>query len=146
MSGPRQRPSKDAFFMNIAEAVRDGSPDPKTQVGAVIVDSKKRIISTGFNGTPSGFDDNSIDWSNREEVYPNIIHAEVNAILYSNSKFEGSTLYVTTSPCHECLKIVASAGIKTVIFKNKYKDFDLVEKLAKSFNVKLTQFKEIENG
>lgn len=142
----RNRPSKDDYFMNIAEVVKLRSPDPKTQVGAVIVDSKNRIISTGFNGPPAGFPDEGLDWLDRDSVYPVLIHAEVNAILYSSSRFEGSKLYVTLSPCKECIKIVAASGIKTVVFKDKYKDFNITRPLAERFGITLIQLKDHENG
>ena len=141
-----KRPTKDQYFMAIAEVVKTRSPDPKTQVGAVLVDCNYRLVSTGFNGSPSGFDDESLDWLDRPSVYPICIHAEMNAILYASSRYENSILYVTLSPCSECIKLVASAGISKVIFKNKYRDFDTVEALAKRFNIQLVQFKEETNG
>ena len=142
MPNARNRPPKDKYFMDIAEVVKSRSPDPKTQVGSVIVDSRYRIISTGFNGLPSGMSEDSVDWNNREEVYDNVLHAEVNAILYANSKFDGSILYVTMSPCRNCIKEVAASGIKTVIFKHKYKDFEEMKLLADKFGITLTQFED----
>lgn len=142
----RQRPTKDQYFMAIAEVVKTRSPDPKTQVGAVLVDSKYRLVSTGFNGSPSDFDDESIDWLDRPSVYPICVHAEMNAILYASSRYENSILYVTLSPCSECIKLVAASGIKRVIFKDKYRDFDKVKVLADSFDIQLIQFEEKTNG
>jgi len=142
----RQRPTKDQYFMAIADIVKTRSPDPKTQVGAVLVDRNDRLVATGFNGTPVGFDDESLDWLERDSVYPVCVHAEMNAILYSNSRYDGSKLYVTLSPCKECIKLVAAAGIKVIVFRDKYRDYDIVKVLAEKFNIKLTQFEEEANG
>ena len=142
----RQRPTKDQYFMAIADVVKLRSPDPRTQVGAVLVDRNDRLVATGFNGTPVGFDDDQIDWLDRESVYPVTVHAEMNAILYSNSRYDGSKLYTTLSPCKECLKLVAAAGIKIIVFKDKYRDYDVVKVLAEKFNIKLTQFEEETDG
>jgi dCMP deaminase len=127
--------------MRIAETVAIRSPDPKKQVGAVIVDSRKRIVSSGFNGLPSGFNETYVDWDNRDQVHSIIIHAECNAILYCNSKFEGVTLYCTLSPCPECVKLIKAAGISNVFFKEKYRRFDETAALAKVFNLELTELK-----
>jgi dCMP deaminase len=136
----RDRPSKNLLFMRLAHAVSDGSPDPKTQVGAVLVDSKNRVISTGYNGPPAGFPDYEVDWTDRESVYPVIIHAEVNAILYSAAKINHHCkLFVTLSPCKECLKLVAASGIKTVYYLNRYKDFDITAPLSYKFGIQLIQ-------
>jgi len=142
----RQRPTKDQYFMAIADVVKLRSPDPRTQVGAVLVDRNDRLVATGFNGTPVGFDDDQIDWLDRESVYPVTVHAEMNAILYSNSRYDGSKLYTTLSPCKECLKLVAATGIKIIVFKDKYRDYDVVKVLAEKFNIKLTQFEEETDG
>lgn len=142
----RQRPTKDEYFMAIAEVVKTRSPDPKTQVGAVLVDAGDHLVSTGFNGTPTGFDDDLIDWLDRPTVYPRCAHAELNAILYSSSRYEGSKLYCTLSPCNDCIKLVAAAGIKRVMFKDKYRDFEVTEKLAAEFGIQLVQFEEKKNG
>lgn len=134
------RPSKMHYFMNIAEAVAQGSTDPKTQVGAVLVDNKNRIIGTGYNGAPAGFDDSKMPWDSREDCYPRIVHAEMNAILYSGARFdERAKLYCTMSPCKDCIKLVAAAGIKTVYFKTRYKDYDTTSQLATEFGLTLIQ-------
>lgn len=146
MSNIRIRPTKDSYFMGIAESVKLRSPDPKTQVGAVIVDMNNRIISTGFNGPPAGCADSEVDWLDRESVYPIVVHAEMNAILYAGSRFDGSKLYVTLSPCKECIKLVAASGIKSIIYKDRYKDIEQVKKLADFFGVKLIQFEDNSNG
>lgn len=129
----------NSYFMNLAYNISLKSKDKK-KVGAILVSSiDNRIISTGYNGLPAGINDN-IDWTNRELVHSMIIHAEMNCILYSNNKFENSILYCTLSPCKDCIKIIAAAKINTVIYHTKYRDFDLVQNLANTFNIELILF------
>lgn len=133
--------------MKIAESVSEGSPDPKTQVGAVLVDNKNRIVGTGFNGPPSGYSDESLDWVGRPpELYQRIVHAEMNAILYSGARYDDrAKLYCTLSPCSDCIKFVAASGIKTVYYRSRYKDFDTVIGLATEFGIQLIQ-QEVTDG
>jgi dCMP deaminase len=127
--------------MGIADAVKLRSPDPKTQVGAVLVDENSRVIGTGYNGPPAGFKDEVLDWKTRDDsLYQRIVHAEMNAILYSGARYdERAKLYVTMSPCKDCLKLVAAAGIKTIHYRERYKDFVTVEQLAAEFGIQLIQ-------
>jgi len=136
-STPRNRPSWDDYFMHMCDVVRLRSPDPRTQVGAVLVTDDNRIVSTGYNGFPCGVSEATIDWSNRDEVYKRIVHAEVNALLYASSRFKNAKLYCTFSPCSECLKLLAGAGVVRVMFKIKYKDFEDVHALAQDLGVSL---------
>lgn len=130
----------DDYFLSIANQVKLRSPDI-TQVGAVLVTmNDHRIISTGYNGTPAGCNDD-IDWTNRELVHSIIIHAELNCLLYANSKFEESILYVTLSPCIQCIKIIASAKIKKVIYIEEYRDIEKVRELCKFFGIVIEQKK-----
>lgn len=92
----------------------------RRQVGALVV-KDQRIISDGYNGTPSGFD-NVCEENNVS--YPYVLHAEANAITKlarSHNNSDGSTLYVTASPCLECAKLIIQAGIKRVIYGEKYR-------------------------
>ncbi len=135
-----ERPGWDDYFMNICEAVKLRSPDYH-KVGGVLVSVKdKRIISTGYNSFAAGLDDN-VDWSNREKIYEKVIHAEMNVLLYSQSKFEDTVLYITTSPCKDCLKLLSASNIKKIIYKHKYRDIENVEKLAKELNIELIEYK-----
>ncbi|HEY9701267.1 MAG TPA: dCMP deaminase family protein [Allocoleopsis sp.] len=144
-SNPRIRPSWDAYFMDIAKVVATRSPDPKKQVGCVIVDSNHRIISTGYNGLVPGFDDSIFYKENdREKLRKYILHAEVNALIYSKCDLSQCTLYTTTSPCTECLKNILSSGIKTVFFLEKYKDFDETDELCKKFGINLFWYQLIQ--
>ena len=94
----------------------------RKQVGAIIV-KNKMIISDGYNGTPSGFDNSCEDKNGNTHWY--VLHAEANAILKtasSNHNCSGATLYLTMSPCKECSKLIHQAGIKRLVYINKYKD------------------------
>ena len=117
------RASWDCYFLKLAFVVSERSPDLRTQVGAVIVDSKKRIVSTGYNGTPSGFDDSFIDWFD-ESKYPYILHAESNAISFANADLSGCTLYSTLIPCSECTKLIVQNGIRNVIYSDHREGFE----------------------
>ena len=131
------RPSWEEYFMNIAHQVKLRSPDTKRKVGAVMVSLKdKRIISCGYNGLVKGGDDN-INWEDREFVHSVVIHAEANCILYASSKFENSVLYITTSPCSNCIKLIAAANIKKIYYNEPYRDIDLVKTLCKFVNIEI---------
>ena len=128
------------YFLNIAQVVKTRSPDTKVQVGCVLVSlDNNRIISTGYNGIPSGLNEKNIDWNNREYIRSIIIHAETNAILYAQSKFINSILYTTMSPCSECIKLLSATKIKKIIYQNEYKDIQNVKELCKFFQIELKQ-------
>ena len=94
----------------------------RKQVGALIV-KNRMIISDGYNGTPSGFDNCCED--ENDNTYWHVLHAEANAILKiasSTHNCKGATLYLTMSPCKECSKLIHQAGIKRVVFNKAYKD------------------------
>lgn len=131
------------YFMNIAKMVALKSKDIKRQVGAILVSQNdNRILSTGYNGLPSNIDDN-IDWHNRNLVHSIIIHAEMNCILYASSKFENSILYSTLSPCKDCIKIIAAAKIKKIIYLDEYKDINISKELCKIFNIELISYNDL---
>jgi len=135
------RPDWDTYFMNIAEVVKTRSLDFK-KVGAVLVSCfDKRIISTGYNGIRSGLQDYEIDWNNRELVHDVVIHAETNAVLYAQSKFENAILYTTLSPCKSCIKLLSATNIKQIIYKDKHKDIDKVKELCQFYSIEMTQYK-----
>ncbi|MBR2835881.1 MAG: dCMP deaminase family protein [Coriobacteriales bacterium] len=120
--------SWDEFFMRVAIAASLRSKDPKTQVGACIAGTDQRILSVGYNGTPSRMNDDDFPWQDSEDPlldkHSYVIHAETNAILnYRGSlrDLEGATVYVTLFPCQECAKVLAQAGIAEVVYlSNKY--------------------------
>lgn len=141
MDNTRERISWDEYFMNIANVVKTRSLDHKTQVGAVLVSLKdNRIISTGYNSVCAGMDDSSIDWNNREYVHQIVIHAEMNAIIYAQSKFEDAILYSTLSPCKDCIKLLSATKIRKVIYKDEYRDIEHVKKLCEFFKIELIKF------
>ncbi|MBT8186336.1 MAG: dCMP deaminase family protein [Croceitalea sp.] len=94
----------------------------RRQVGAIIV-KNRMIISDGYNGTPTGFENFCEDDEGYTKWY--VLHAEANAILKvaaSTQSCEGATLYITLSPCRECSKLIHQSGIKRVVYQNAYKD------------------------
>jgi len=100
------------------------------------------IISDGYNGTPSGFENECEDEHNKTKSY--VLHAEANAITkvaHSNNSSDGSTLYVTSSPCIECAKLIIQAGIKRVVFSEKYHAVEGIE-LLKRANIQIAHIKE----
>lgn len=113
-----KRPDWDSYFLKLSESVSERSPDKKRKVGCVIADAAKRIVATGFNGTPAGFDDSAVDWWDKEQKERLVIHAEANALLHADGpRLAGGTLYCSYSPCQECTKLIAGAGIRRVVFK-----------------------------
>ena len=119
--------SWDEFFMRVAIAAQLRSKDPNTQVGACIASTNHRILSVGYNGTPSALNDDDFPWGTSddplEDKHNYVVHAEANAVLnYRGSlrDLEGSTVYVTLFPCHDCAKILA----QVVYLDNKYADTD----------------------
>jgi dCMP deaminase len=104
----------------------------RKQVGAIIV-RDRMIISDGYNGTPSGFENCCEDESGLTNWY--VLHAEANAILKvarSTQTCEGATLYITLSPCKECSKLIHQSGIKRVVYQAGYKDTSGIDFLAKA--------------
>ena len=122
MSGKRtDYISWDEYFMGIAYLSAMRSKDPNTQVGACIVSQENKILSMGYNGFPTGCDDDEFPWSREGELcdskYAYVTHSELNAILnYRGGSLEGSKIYVSLFPCNECAKAIIQAGIKTVIY------------------------------
>ncbi len=111
------RPSRDEYFINIAEQVAKKSKDPSTQTGCVLVDSKNRPISFGYNGFIGGCDETKMS-TERPMKYHLVIHAEMNAILFAKRDLENCMLYSLYAPCENCLKHCIQAGIKKIIYKN----------------------------
>ncbi len=121
--------SWDKYFMGIAIMSSKRSKDPNTQVGACIVNPKKRIVGIGYNGFPIGCDDDIFPWENDkpflDSKYPYVVHAEPNAILNANSSLDDCIIYVTLFPCHECTKLIIQSGIKEIVYlSDKYESTD----------------------
>lgn len=109
----------------------------RRQVGALVV-KDKMIISDGYNGTPSGFENHCEDTDNT--TFPYVLHAEANAITKlarSSNNSEGATIYITASPCIECAKLIIQAGIKRVVYGEKYRLEDGIN-LLKRANIEVT--------
>ena len=106
-------------YMNIAKEIAKLSRAERRKVGAVIVRGTN-IISYGFNGTPSGFDNKCED--SKGETLPSVLHAETNAIIKANESLEGTTLYLTFSPCYACSKLILQAKISYVFYKDIHSD------------------------
>lgn len=122
----------DYRYLRMARIWAENSYCQRRQVGALVV-KNKMIISDGYNGTPSGFDNVCED--NEGVTYPYVLHAEANAITKlarSNNNSDGSTLYVTASPCIECAKLIIQAGIKRVVYAEKYRLEDGIDLLRKA--------------
>lgn len=110
----------DQYFINLTDSISTRSKDPNTKVGSVLVDENNHIVGTGYNGFPPGFPDESEYWQ-RSTKYDYVIHAELNAIIHSSTT-KNCTLYTNLSPCSNCAKHIAAAGIKRVCYKQYKKD------------------------
>ncbi|MDR2910623.1 MAG: dCMP deaminase family protein [Bacteroidales bacterium] len=122
----------DQRYLKMAEIWAQNSYCKRRQVGALIV-KDKMIISDGYNGTPAGFENICEDEENKTKSY--VLHAEANAITKvakSNNSSDGATLYVTSSPCIECSKLIIQAGIKRVVFTENYRLEDGINLLKRA--------------
>jgi len=122
----------DKRYLQMAQIWAGNSYCIRRQVGALIVKGRM-IISDGYNGTPSGFENVCEDENNVTKPY--VLHAEANAITKvakSNNSSEDATLYVTTSPCMECSKLIIQSGIKRVVYCNRYHNTDGLDLLKRA--------------
>ncbi len=122
----------DKRYLRMARIWSENSYCVRRKVGALVV-KDKMIISDGYNGTPSGFENVCEDANN--VTMPYVLHAEANAITKlarSNNNSDGSTLYVTASPCIECAKLIIQAGIKRVVYGEKYRLDDGIKLLERA--------------
>ena len=126
----------DKRYMRMAFIWAENSYCKRRKVGALLV-KDKMIISDGYNGTPSGFENVCEDDENVTKPY--VLHAEANAITKvarSNNSSDGATLYVTSSPCIECAKLIIQAGIARVVYSDAYRLSDGINLLSKA-NIEL---------
>ena len=122
----------DKRYMRMAFIWAENSYCKRRKVGALLV-KDKMIISDGYNGTPSGFENVCEDDHNVTKPY--VLHAEANAITKvarSNNSSDGATLYVTSSPCIECAKLIIQAGIARVVYADAYRLSDGIDLLSKA--------------
>lgn len=140
---PKEKQLKfDKAYLRIAREWGKLSHCNRKQVGAVIV-KDRMIISDGYNGTPTGFENPCEDEEGYTKWY--VLHAEANAILKvagSTQSCKGATLYITLSPCKECSKLIYQAGIKRVVYQNGYKDDSGLKFLEKA-GVEIDHIEEI---
>lgn len=121
----------DCRYLRITKIWSENSYCRRRKVGAIIV-KDQMIISDGYNGTPSGFP--NVCENDRDQTFPYVLHAEANAITKvarSHNSSEGGTLYVSTSPCLECAKLIIQAGIRRVVYSENYRirdGLDLLER------------------
>jgi len=122
----------DQRYMRMARIWAENSYCQRRKVGALLV-KNQMIISDGYNGTPSGFENCCEDENNNSKPY--VLHAEANAITKiarSHNSSDGATLYVTASPCMECAKLIIQAGIKRVVYGENYRIMDGIDLLKKA--------------
>ncbi len=135
----------DSRYLRMARIWAENSYCVRRKVGALVV-KDNAIISDGYNGTPSGFENKCEDDNN--VTYPYVLHAEANAITKlarSSNNSDGSTLYVTASPCIECAKLIIQAGIKRVVYGEKYRLEDGIDLLRKA-GIEVQYFNAQENN
>lgn len=133
----------DRRYLRMAFIWAENSYCQRRKVGALLV-KDKMIISDGYNGTPAGFENVCEDENGVTRPY--VLHAEANAIskvARSNNSSEGSTLYITASPCLECAKLIIQAGIRRVVFNDLYRLSDGIDLLRRA-GVECVHIKELE--
>ncbi|MDE5632465.1 MAG: dCMP deaminase family protein [Muribaculaceae bacterium] len=122
----------DKRYLRMAQIWAENSYCQRRKVGAILV-KDQMIISDGYNGTPAGFENVCEDTDGSTKPY--VLHAEANAITKvarSNNSSDGSTLYVTASPCVECAKLIIQAGIRRVVFNDLYRLCDGIDLLRRA--------------
>ena len=139
-SRKRDKCKWDNRFLELAEFYSKWSKDPSTQVGCVIVDNNNIVLGLGYNGFPRGVSDSNERIKDRSIKHLIVQHAEVNAVLNSNSKVNGATAYVTHPPCSSCTGLLIQAGIKRIV---TYKaSSTLAKRYNASFKASLVMLKE----
>lgn len=135
----------DKAYLKIAKEWGQLSYCQRKKVGAIIV-KDKMIISDGYNGTPSGFENCCEDEEGTTKWY--VLHAEANAILKvakSTQSCDNATLYITMSPCRDCSKLIHQAGIVRVVYQNNYKDLAGIEFLKRA-GVEVIQIEDLSSS
>lgn len=134
------RPSMDLYFMRIASVAASRATCPRKQVGAVIV-RERRVLSTGYNGSIAGQPHcTEIGCMMVDNHCERTIHSEANALVQAarnGVNIDGATIYVTASPCFNCFKLIAGAGLKRIVFGELYRD-DRIRQFAKECGIDLT--------
>lgn len=151
MIPPREVPPRDDYYMGMAFFAAGKSKDPRTRVGAYIVNAENKPLGSGYNGPPSEIKDEEINWD-RPHKYPYIKHAEDNAIDHSDRpQLKGATLYVTAMPCVACMLDIVAAKIHRVVYFQpnnvdpgsmlaRLNEIEQTKDIARKGNVILEQF------
>ena len=132
----------DLRFLELADHIAQWSKDPRTKVGAVIVDEKKRVVSVGYNGFPRGVGDDDSRYVDRPTKHLFVAHAERNALDNAPLMVDGCTLYVPLLPCNECAKSIIQKGITRVVTYKVKRDgtgfnWDITLKMFKEAGITL---------
>lgn len=136
-------------FLEMARMVGLWSKDPSTQVGAVIVDDDRRVISLGYNGFPKGVADNN-RLEDRKEKYKMIVHAERNALLFANVSVKDATIFTYPfMPCPVCTGMIIQSGIQRVVSLQTdnprwQQDFEISRKMLEEAEIDLVEYEKIE--
>lgn len=153
----KETTTKEEIYMMCALSAASNSKDPSTQVGACYVSKEGKLLSIGCNQVPPLWNEDEFPWGTKEEYgmknnkYTYVIHAEMSAATnYTGSinEFKDSTLYVTLFPCTNCAKLIASLGVKKVVYLNARKncdDFICASILLNKSNVECVDFKKLYN-
>ena len=142
--------SWDEYFMLQAMMASFKSKDPATKVGCVFVDEQNHQITMGYNGFVAGIDEEKLPWGKdksyplEDQKYGYVVHSEANAILHAPRSLRNSTCYVTLFPCNECAKLLASSGVKEVIYLSDKHHATESNKIAKKiFDLAGIKFKHL---
>jgi dCMP deaminase len=128
------------WAVGMAQHVAKLSKDPSTQVGAVIFDNKRRLVSAGYNGLPRGVHDNETRLADRETKYKMILHAERNAMAFATAPLEGATLFCTHPCCTQCASQIIQMGIAHVCWPTP--DPAFVERWSNDMTLSMEMFIE----
>jgi dCMP deaminase len=140
MANPLDTQRLQEWAVEMAMHVAKLSKDPSTQVGAIIFDPKRRVVSAGYNGFARGVDDTPGRLENRDIKYKLILHAEKNAILFATAPLDGCTIVVTHPCCAQCAAQVIQSGIKHVIWPKPTPEF--MDRWANDYALSVVQFQE----
>jgi dCMP deaminase len=142
--------SWDEYFMGVALLSAQRSKDPSTQVGACVVSEEKKILSMGYNGMPTGCNDDRMPWESKGDPlktkYIFVCHAELNAILNAGGvSLKGGRMYTTLFPCNECAKAIIQSGVREVVYlSDKYADSESVTAAKRMFDLVGVDYRRYE--
>lgn len=135
-----QRPDWDQYFLDLAEQVSRRSPDPNTKHGCVLVDSGRRVLSTGYNGPLSGLPHDLVQYE-RPNKYDWFIHAEDNAVAFARCDLRGTTAYITGTPCVACFRRLLQVGVRRIVQGDRHsacleeREMDACQKMARAIDI-----------